>query len=420
MKRLFVAGVTLVLLVAAVAVSGIPQQQSASSPLTIDIENRNPWTNLRLNDDPANFSFAIVSDRTGGHRARVFSQAVHKINLLQPSFVVSVGDLIEGYTEDMKQVGKEWNEFQSYACQLDMPFFYCVGNHDITNPMMEKIWQDRFGRRYYHFVYRNVLFLMLNSEDPPADKETNIGVEQIKWVKATLAKYPKVRWTFVFLHKPLWHYSNPGGNGWLKVEKELAGRKYTVFAGHLHRYRKFIRNGMDYYQLATTGGISRMRGVEYKEFDHIVWVTMKDKPVLANVMLNGIYPENLKPTITAEKGFTYPRKETYPVKGVLYAKGTPCANARIYFHLLDQGRFYPSNAIVSAAGGFVPSTYTANDGLPAGDYAVTVEWRQPFFKSNGEPGRSLLPEKYADKDTTPVRVTIKKGENVLNIDLKDD
>ena len=51
-----------------------------------------PWNHLNLNNDPDNFQFAIVTDRTGGHRPGVFEDAVHKLNLLQPEFVMSVGD----------------------------------------------------------------------------------------------------------------------------------------------------------------------------------------------------------------------------------------------------------------------------------------------------------------------------------------
>ena len=56
---------------------------------------KNPWIHLNLNNDPDHFQFAIVSDRTGGHRPGVFEDAVKKLNLLQPEFVMSVGDLIE-------------------------------------------------------------------------------------------------------------------------------------------------------------------------------------------------------------------------------------------------------------------------------------------------------------------------------------
>ena len=40
----------------------------------------------------------------------------------------------------------------------------------------------------------------------------------------------------------------------IDVENALVGRKYTVFAGHEHTYCRFERNGMVYYDLATTGG----------------------------------------------------------------------------------------------------------------------------------------------------------------------
>ena len=64
-----------------------------SGDLKIDVEGKNPWTNLRLNNDPREFRFAVISDRTGGHRPQVFSKAIERLNLLQPEFVVTVGDL---------------------------------------------------------------------------------------------------------------------------------------------------------------------------------------------------------------------------------------------------------------------------------------------------------------------------------------
>ena len=46
-----------------------------------------------------------------------------------------------------------------------------------------------------------------------------------------------------------------------------------------------------------------MRGPDYGEFDHLTWVTMKpDGPVLAHLLVDGIYPEDLKRPITQEGG----------------------------------------------------------------------------------------------------------------------
>src|SRR5262249_20692648 len=142
-------------------------------------------------------------------------------------------------------------------------------------------------------TFRGVLSLMLNAEDPPQGGG-NLGRDQLAWARRTLIDSQGVRWTFVFLHRPLWDDDNSKANGWADVEQLLDGRRYTVFAGHEHRYQRFIRQGMNYYQLATTGGGSRLRRPRHREFDHFVWVTMKkDGPVVANVLLDGILPDSL-------------------------------------------------------------------------------------------------------------------------------
>src|SRR6266436_207461 len=132
MKRLVLAALAICVLLGAMTLSG-GGQKSPVGDMQVDIEKRNPWTNLRWNNDPDTFHFAIVSDRTGGHRARIFSQAVDQLNLLQPSFVVSVGDLIEGYTKDKNVLAEQWKEMHGYVNKLQMPFFYVAGNHDVAN-----------------------------------------------------------------------------------------------------------------------------------------------------------------------------------------------------------------------------------------------------------------------------------------------
>lgn len=250
-----------------------------------------PWTHLNLNNNPAAFQFAVVTDRTGGLRPGVFSQAVDKLNLLQPEFVVSVGDLIEGYSEDRAELQAQWNEFDKMVQRLDMPFFYLPGNHDYSNPVMAEIWRERYGKSYYHFMYRDVLFVMLNSND--GGSTHSFSSEQIEWLRTTLQNNPGPKWTLVFTHAPMWDREEPGQ--WQEIEALLQDRPYTVFAGHHHRYVKHQRHGRNYFTLATTGGISSMRGTRFGEFDHVVWITMSDEgPVIANLLLDGILDENLR------------------------------------------------------------------------------------------------------------------------------
>ena len=276
--------------------------------IIVDIpSNQKPFTGTDLNRN--NFQFAIVTDRTGGHRPGVFMEGIHKLNLLQPEFVMSVGDLIEGYTEDVEVLDAEWKEFNGFIDSLQMPFFYVPGNHDITNQVMEDKWMELFGVSYYHFVYQEVLFLCLNSEDNRrgAGRGT-IDDAQYEYIKETLEANPDVKWTLVFLHQPLWVQEDT--KRWKDVEALLSGRPHNVFAGHYHRYWKTGRNNGKYIALATTGGSSRLRGTAYGEFDHVVWVTMTDEgPLLANLLLEGIWDED----IVTEDVVDLVRNRPYPV-----------------------------------------------------------------------------------------------------------
>ena len=266
----------------------------APQELRIDVpDGPTPWTSLEIAPPADRFQFAIVTDRTGGLRPGVFSTAVDKLNLLQPQFVMSVGDFITGYTEDRAQILREWEEFDGMIDRLKSPFFYVPGNHDITNPVMEEIWKERFGPTFYHFVYKDVLFLCLNSEDQTrgAGRGT-IGDEQFEYIRETLAENDDVRWTFLFLHQPLWDQPEP--ERWPDVENLLQQREHTVFAGHVHHYVRYTRNNGRYYTLATTGGGSQLRGPQLGEFDHVSWVTMTDNgPVVANIALDGIHSDSL-------------------------------------------------------------------------------------------------------------------------------
>src|SRR5262245_43686840 len=238
MKRALGLGLAIAILVTAAALSRTDGTSATTSgcELRIEQETRTPWTHLKLHNNSDTFRFAIVSDRTGGHRAKVFSQAVDCLNLLQPEFVVSVGGLIEGYTDDKEKLAEQWKEFEGYVRKLQMPFFYVPGNHDLANVTQDKQWGEKFGRRYYHFVYRNVLFLLLSSEErTPTDEKkagnrdvSKISEKQIDYIKKVLADNRDVSWTIVALHRPMWTINNGEKNGWLDVEKLLDGRRYTV------------------------------------------------------------------------------------------------------------------------------------------------------------------------------------------------
>lgn len=233
--------------------------------------------------------FAVVADRTGGHRPGVFREAVAALNLLAPDFVMSVGDFIEGYTTDATELERQWDEFNAIIGNLEPEFIRVPGNHDLSNQESHAIWNDRFGPTFSAFVRDRCLFLCLNSEDPTSG---HIGTEQLEFMSRALSRYHDVRWTFVFLHEPLWSYAND--TGWDSMEALLGDRPRTVFAGHMHTYRRELRNGYEYITLGTTGGASRLRGANYGEVDHIAWVTIGEGPPhIANIELDGIWSTSM-------------------------------------------------------------------------------------------------------------------------------
>ena len=248
-----------------------------------------PVTDKPVNNAAGTFRFAVIPDRTGGNRPGVYESAIAKLNLLQPEFVLCTGDLIDGYTTDPKVWTAQWDEFDALVNRLDMPFHYVPGNHDTGNPLLVEAWKQRHGPLWSSFVHQNVLFLLLHTEDRPFG---GLGAEQLAWVKQTLAANAGVRWTMLFMHRPLWREANQAG--FEQVRAALQGRKFTVFASHYHNYLKSSVDGMDAYVLATAGGGSALRGVDFGEFDHFAWVTMKpDGPHVANLALDGVLPDDV-------------------------------------------------------------------------------------------------------------------------------
>lgn len=280
-----------------------------------------PWTHSRFDNDQDKFTFAIFSDLTGGEREDIFEVAVEQLRLLRPELIVSVGDLIEGGTVDREQLAREWDSFDQRAARARAPVFRVGGNHDLTNPVMWEVWEERYGQRYYHFVYKNTLFLVLDTEDNPPDEQQRIsdirdqamevikaegwgafestgygqltervsgriGPQQARYFRQVIADNPDVAWTFLLMHKPAWQ--RPDEENFSAIESALTGRPYTVFYGHVHSYLHEQRLGQDYIRLGTTGGVQS--AAKDMSVDHVSLITVSSDGVdIANLKMSGIF-----------------------------------------------------------------------------------------------------------------------------------
>ena len=326
--------------------------QSGCSPAAFNYDEASlpqakPWTSENFKNSPDEFQFAIIGDRTGGANAQeTFKIAVGQLNLLQPEFVINVGDSIEGYSDDKAELNAEWNDFGKIVDQLKMPFFRTAGNHDIANETAQEVWRERYGATYYSFIYKNVLFMVLDSEDPPRaapegmkeklelynrlqtenpakaqemlaefmsdeavvaalGKPVEFDDKQVAFIKNTLEKHADVRWTFLFLHEPAWE--NPSAS-FAAIKELLKAREHTFFAGHLHYYDYDNIDGREHITMGPAGASFHHEGPG--NVDHISWVTMTENgPEIANIALKGIFDrKGLDPSLFG----AYDRKGAAP------------------------------------------------------------------------------------------------------------
>ena len=291
------------------------------------LSGKKPWSSETFQNDPEAFQFVVIGDRTGGaNQEETFKLAIGQLNLLRPEFVINVGDNIEGYSDDKAELNAEWQEIDDMLGELKMPFFRTPGNHDIANDIASEVWSERYGAHYYYFKYQDVLFLVLNSEDPPREapegikeklelynelqvsdpakaqamlaefmsdeavvaglsKPVDFSSEQLGFVKETLAKNTDARWTFIFLHEPAWENSS---ESFKAIQNMLKDRKHTFLAGHLHYYDYDLLDGHEHITMGPAGASFHHEGPG--NVDHIMWVTMtEDGPEIANIALKGVF-----------------------------------------------------------------------------------------------------------------------------------
>jgi 3',5'-cyclic AMP phosphodiesterase CpdA len=324
-------------LLPATALAATQSPQSFRADLGPD--SAHPWNSVpQIGGAP--LRFAVIGDNTGMARPGVFEQAMVQLSWLQPDFVLSVGDMVEGYTNDRARIDQDWARVEAATAKLGCPIVYTPGNHDMNTIASREAHRHWRGEAtYYSFTYKGALFLILSTEEPDdpyglsaqmglssgtfyhdywttidavradpasADKimrqfETTYGMSalledskligqcsfgdrQMRWIADTLAKNPAPQWTFVVLHRPVWKNHNPD---FKKIQAMLQGRAHTVFAGHTHYFTHEVIDGHDYINMGTTGGIRVKEGPG--TLDHTMLVTLAPSgPLYANTRFTGL------------------------------------------------------------------------------------------------------------------------------------
>lgn len=272
------------------------------------------WSN-----DSDKFSFVILGDKTSGGEGKwpIYDRAVDSINLLNPDFVISVGDMIPGHMDTRGPWDAEWAEYMDHAKRIEAPLFFTVGNHDISNLETYRWWQEDFGRTYYSFDYKGCHFLSFNTEEERIDGRGPAWQKMMDWMRKDLAAAKDARHTFVFFHKPMW--DDPRfEDDWAELEVALSDRAFTVVAGHEHYHSTEFRGDDTYViQSATGGGIDLSAVKKWGAFHSFGFVTVDGNETRYAVVEpeGGIWPVDVAPA-AFRKAITHKLVKTDTLAGV--------------------------------------------------------------------------------------------------------
>lgn len=113
------------------------------------------------------------------------------------------------------------------------------------------------------------------------------------------------------------------------------------------------------------------------------------------------------------------RKETIPVIGRITVDGQPPGSPlQIVCHPegeMDKEHPSVTQAISADDGSFALSTYETGDGVPPGQYLLTIQWQQfsTFSMSYGGPDK--LNNRYDDPATSEYKIAVESGQEPIDL-----
>lgn len=192
---------------------------------------------------PAPFRFAIMGcAHFGVCESKDYENAVEKIREQRPDFVIFLGGMVDmprsGDLESSKR------KFDSITAGLGVPV-YDVPGYCRFNPLyarsgdrdkIEKMYLDRYKKRFYSFVHKNNLFICLDSDEISSSYRDGSGfadTEQQLFLKKTLADTS--RYDNVFLSQSLSPWSKSDApEGFKAFHGIIKGRVKYVFGASEH------------------------------------------------------------------------------------------------------------------------------------------------------------------------------------------
>ncbi len=271
------------------------------------------------------FNFTVCGDNRPADdylpQPDVFKEILKLIKGKNPSFHISVGDIINGQTKDPDIINRQFNDYLNVVSVLNTINFVSPGNHDLSNNTTRKYFSSIIIEKtindvknssieihslnnestndnlYYYFEYENIHFIILNAFEKGCWGA--VKGQQLEWLEKILSKLSDER-VFVFIHTPVFSVLNPdtitdgtkhvafSSKKNLEYIKRLfkENRVDAVFSGHEHMYNKQLHDGTTYIITALSGeypfvskedgGIYHFINVEIQKDCWVFYVIDKD------------------------------------------------------------------------------------------------------------------------------------------------
>src|SRR5215510_936101 len=191
------------------------------------------------------FYFVQLSDTHWGFKGPALNpdaegtlpKAVAAVNSLsfQPDLIVFTGDLTHT-TDDPAERRRRLAQFKEIVGGLkNRNLRFMPGEHDASLDNGQA-WKEAFGPSYYSFDHKGVHFVAL---DNVSDRASQLGEEQLAWLKKDLASQAPDARIVVFTHRPLfdlykeWDWFTRDGAQAIGLLTPF--RNVTVFYGHIHQ-----------------------------------------------------------------------------------------------------------------------------------------------------------------------------------------
>ncbi|HUO09204.1 MAG TPA: hypothetical protein VM008_12935 [Phycisphaerae bacterium] len=202
-------------------------------------------------------NLVILGSMAPGNAAsrRYVAEAVREVNLLGPTAVFTLGNLVAGETRSEQRYAEEVEEMRGSLGTLKMPWYPCVGETDVVpgtrdvggagDRRFEGLYQKKMGPLYYSVDVGSVHVIVLDSEEnlDPFGVHA-ISEQQRAWLKADLNRTferasgmadedagdsGKTKYVVLLLHRPLWREKageggiggGAGGGHWNAVHRML-------------------------------------------------------------------------------------------------------------------------------------------------------------------------------------------------------